>query len=58
VNVPFETRHVQHLKTRPTGRGGTLGGGAIAQYLNSLSNLSRRAVSERVLPLGTNPCTC
>jgi hypothetical protein len=55
IDVPLVSRYVQHLKTRPNGRGGTLGGGAIAQYLNSLSNLFRRAVSERVLPLGTNP---
>jgi hypothetical protein len=52
IDVPFVSRYVQHLKTRPNGRGGTLGDGAIAQYLNRLSNLFRRAISESVLPRG------
>ena len=37
------------LGEQPNGRGGTLSSGSVVQYLNSLSNLYRRAISMGVL---------
>lgn len=44
---------VDHLRGRGNGRGGTLGDGSVRKYLNSMSNLYARAVSERYAP--SNP---
>ena len=48
-------KYVVYLQTLPNGRGGTLSGGSVRKYLNSLSNLYRRAVAESVVPPGYNP---
>jgi integrase len=55
IGVGEVTDYVMHLRERSNGRGGTLSAGAINQYLNSLSNLFRRAISEGVVPRGHNP---
>ena len=44
------------LATRPNGRGGTLGGGAVRHHLNVLSNVFKRAQSEGYVMPGYNPC--
>ena len=41
------TRWVEHLRTQDNGRGGTLGETSVRKHINSLSNLYRRAKSER-----------
>lgn len=41
------TRWVEHLRRQDNGRGGTLGETSVRKYINSLSNMYRRAVSER-----------
>ena len=41
------TRYVDHLRTLDNGRGGKLGDTSVRKYLNSLSNLFARAVSEQ-----------
>lgn len=46
-------RWVDHLRARGNGRGGVLGDGSVRKYLNSMSNLYARAVSERYVP--SNP---
>ncbi len=43
------------LQQQPNGRGGTLGPGTVRHHLNALSNLYRRAASERRVPSGYNP---
>jgi len=43
------------LNEQPNGRGGTLGSGSVIQYLNSLSNLYRRAISMGLVGMGKNP---
>lgn len=47
--------YVAWLLTQPNGRGGTLSPGSIHQYLDSLGQLFRRAVSWELLADGTNP---
>lgn len=44
-----------YLERLPNGRGGTLRSGTIQQYLNSLSNLFRRAQERMLVPVGYNP---
>ena len=39
--------YVEHLRQRDNGRGGTLTDATVRAYLNSLSNMFRRAVSDR-----------
>lgn len=47
---PSDVRtYVEHLKTLPNGRGGKLSSASQRHYLNSLSNLFRRAVAEEVV---------
>lgn len=41
------TRWVEHLRAQGNGRGGKLSDGTVRKYLNSVSNLYARAVSER-----------
>jgi integrase len=48
-------RFANHLQAIPNGRGGTISTGSQRHYLNSLSNLFRRAQSEGVVPPGYNP---
>lgn len=49
-------RYLVHLGRREGGRGGTtISAGTQRQYLNALSNLFRRAVSEGCVPPGYNP---
>lgn len=50
-------RYVEHLGTLKSGRGedATLSPGSQRKYLNSLSNLYRRAISEGFVPPGFNP---
>ena len=55
IRVPDVQRYVTHLQGLPNGRGGTLSGGSVRKYLNSLSNLYRRAISEGCVPPGYNP---
>ena len=47
------TRWVEHLRHQDNGRGGTLSDGTVRKYLNSVSNMYSRAVSERCVR--TNP---
>jgi integrase len=47
--------YVSWLARRSNGRGGTLSTSSQRKYLNSLSNLYRRAISERRVPVGYNP---
>lgn len=46
IRVADVQRFVAHLRTIPNGRGKTLTDGAVRKYLNSLSNLYRRAIAE------------
>jgi integrase len=55
IKVADVQDYVGQLQGLPNGRGGTLGGGSIRKYLNSLSNLYRRAIAESVVPPGYNP---
>lgn len=48
-------RYVGHLRALSNDRGGTLTDASVRKYLNSLSNLYRRAQSEGVVPPGYNP---
>ena len=48
-------KFANHLQAMPNGRGGTLSAGSQRHYLNSLSNLFRRAQSEGVVTPGYNP---
>ena len=48
-------KYANHLQTVSNGRGGTLSAGSQRHYLNSLSNLFRRAQSEGVVTPGYNP---
>ena len=48
-------KYANHLQTVPNGRSGTLSTGSQRHYLNSLSNLFRRAQSEGVVTPGYNP---
>jgi hypothetical protein len=43
------------LQQQPNGRGATLRPGTVRHHLNALSNLYRRAASERRVPSGYNP---
>ena len=47
------TRYVNHLRGRDNGRGGKLSETTVRKYLNCLSNMYARAVSERYV--GSNP---
>jgi integrase len=57
IRVADLQKYVNHLQNLPNSRGGTLSGGSIRKYLNSLSNLYRRAVAESLVPPGYNPVT-
>ena len=48
-------KYANHLQAVSNGRGGTLSAGSQRHYLNSLSNLFRRAQSEGVVTPGYNP---
>ena len=48
-------RFIAHLNSIGNGRGSTLSGGTIRKYLNALSNLYRRAISEALVSPGYNP---
>jgi integrase len=48
-------KYVGHLRRLDNGRAGTLSDASVRKYLNSLSNLYRRAESESVVPSGFNP---
>lgn len=48
---------MNRLAEQPNRSGGTLGGGARRHYLNALSNMYRRAISEGVVPPGYNPAS-
>ncbi len=48
-------KYVGHLRRLSNGRGSTLSDASVRTYLNSLSNLYRRAESESVVPSGFNP---
>ncbi len=43
-----------HLRQLPNGRGGTMSDGSVAHYMNSLSNLYKRAISDQLLKPGAN----
>jgi integrase len=47
------TRFVEHLRQQQNGRGGTLTDTSVRKYVNSLSNLYRRALSEQYV--NSNP---
>lgn len=49
--------YVAHLSRLPNGCGTTLSGGSMRKYLNSLSNLYRRAIAEGAVPSGYNPAS-
>lgn len=55
ISVGDVQEYVSWLARRSNGRGGTLSPSSQRKYLNSLSNLYRRAISERRVPLGYNP---
>lgn len=55
IGVADVQRYVAHLRKLPNGRGGTLSGGSQRHYLNSLSNLYRRAAAEGAVTPGYNP---
>jgi integrase len=55
ISVGDVQRYVAWLASQTNGRGGTLSSSSQRKYLNSLSNLYRRAISERRVPLGYNP---
>lgn len=56
ITVEDVQRYVAHLERLPTRRrAGTLSPGTQRKYLNSLSNLFRRAQSEGLVPPGYNP---
>ena len=54
IEVADVEKYVEHLEVRPNGRGGTLSLGSQRHYLNSLSNLYKRAQG-RVVPSSYNP---
>jgi integrase len=55
ITVPEVQEYVNYLRDSSNGRGGTLSDGTVRHYLNCLSNLYKRAISEGVAPLGYNP---
>jgi integrase len=55
INVDDVQAFTDWLQKLPNGRGGKLGPGSTRHYLNALSNLYRRAASERRVPSGYNP---
>ena len=55
IQVSDVNEYTAHLRSRSNGRGGTMSGASSVHYLNSLSNLFRRAISEQILPMGHNP---
>jgi integrase len=63
IKVADVQGYVDYLQTRPTRRKrsdeerGTLGNGTIRHYLNALSSLFERAISEERVPVGYNPVT-
>jgi integrase len=48
-------KYVAHLRGLDNGRGGRLSDASVRKYVNSLSNLYRRAESESLVPPGYNP---
>lgn len=53
---PEDVQRWRHwLAKRPNGRGGKLSAGTIRKYLNTLSNLYRRAQAEQRVEVGYNP---
>ena len=55
IQVSDVNEYAAHLLGRSNGRGSTLSGASSVHYLNSLSNLFRRAISEQILSMGHNP---
>lgn len=55
IGVADVQDYVGWLASRPNGRGQTLSPSSQRKYLNSLSKLFRRAISERRLTVGHNP---
>ena len=55
VSVRDVQAYANWLTQRPNGRGGTLSAGTRRQYLDTLSNLYRRAAAEGYVPPGFNP---
>lgn len=55
ITVRDVTEYTAHLRQLSNGRGETLSATSINHYLNSLSNLFRRAISESLIDMGRNP---
>ena len=55
ISVRDVQAYANWLTQRPNGRGGTLSAGTRRQYLDTLSNLYRRAAAEGYVPPGFNP---
>ena len=55
IGVPDVREFHEWLKTQPNGRGGLLGRGSRRHHLSALSGVFRRAISEGILPAGSNP---
>jgi integrase len=55
ISVPDIRAYDDWLKKEPNGRGGFLGPQSRRHHLNALSGVFRRAISEGVLPMGSNP---
>lgn len=55
IKVRNVSEYVAHLRSRPNGRGGKLESGSVVHFLNSLSNMFDRAISEDIIPMGMNP---
>jgi integrase len=57
ISVPDVRAFDDWLKQQPNGRGGFLGPQSRRHHLNALSGVFQRAISEGVLPMGSNPVT-
>jgi len=55
INTAEVQKYTEHLLGIDNGRGATLSDASVRKYLNSVSNLYRRAQSEGAVPPGYNP---
>ncbi|HVX39525.1 MAG TPA: tyrosine-type recombinase/integrase [Gemmatimonadaceae bacterium] len=55
IQVSDVADYMKCLNGTSNGRGGTLSAGTVVQYLNSLSSMYRRAISEGLVLMGQNP---
>ena len=55
IGVEDVERWAVALSQQPSQRGGGLNAGTVLHHLHTLSNLYRRAIKRRLVPLGYNP---